>query len=155
MIRQIKFRHSDGTFEHDDTADEAEIRAAEPLFFKTKHSKRETYTFYRGFVIVRTTVTFSDGVPRRMTALYVYSRKFERGPGTLNVRLEGDTVRAAKRAADEVLETGRLDRQRTLFALRNPERAQPCSTSISTSAIAATGPSASAPASGPRRSRRA
>ena len=42
-----------------------------PLFFKTKHGKRETYTVHRGCLIVRGTTTF-DRQTGRMTSVFLY-----------------------------------------------------------------------------------
>jgi len=100
MIRNIKYKHSLGTLEHDDGITESEIRNAIPNFFKTKFGKRETFTFYRGFVICRHTVQFTGEKPKRRTVVYVYVPEFK---DTLCVTSELGSIRQAKAYIDVIL----------------------------------------------------
>lgn len=58
----------------DETHGESYIRNKLTTFFRNKHGKRETYTFYRGFIIVRNTVNFSNG-PQRRTTVYLFAEE--------------------------------------------------------------------------------
>lgn len=104
MIRDIKLRHTSGTFKHDDTVSETTIRFGSRYFFKVKHGKRETYTFYRGCIIVRNTVEFDGCRPRRMTTVYIYSADIE---GTHHL-CDAGSIAGAKRMIDTVLEASDL-----------------------------------------------
>lgn len=61
------------TIEIDEHASLSDMQSCEPLFFKTKHGKRETYTVYRGFLIVRNTVQFTGEASHRRTVVYAFS----------------------------------------------------------------------------------
>ena len=43
-----------------------------PNFFRKPHGKRETFTIYRGQIIVRNTVQFTNMPPTRRTVAYLY-----------------------------------------------------------------------------------
>jgi len=102
MLQQIKLRYSNTSLAHDDSVSECTIRSNCPNFFNCKHGKRETYTFYRGCIIVRNTVQFTGCPPERKTTVYLY---FPESPDTLHLCWSKD-VRDAKRTIDRVLEAG-------------------------------------------------
>jgi len=92
---------SDEPHKIDEHTSESDIRSECPNFFKTPHGKRETYTMYRGAIIVRNTVRFSGCEPTRMTAVYLFDTKSKD-----TVCLAGNNVtniRQAKRLVDRVL----------------------------------------------------
>jgi hypothetical protein len=64
-------QHNIGSITIDTDTDMDTIRRACPVFFKHPHGKRETFTVYRGFLIVRNTNTFG-GETMRCTTLYAY-----------------------------------------------------------------------------------
>lgn len=110
MIRRIKYRWTAELFRHDDQMDFEDMRRACPCFFATAHGKRESFIPYRGFLIVRSTRTYSNEVTERVTVLYVFI------PGEGEVRADllyvdhTDRIASAKRMADQVLTTRRMDR---------------------------------------------
>lgn len=90
-----------------------DIQRGEPGFFKTKHGKRETYTVYRGCLIVRSTQNlgrrmFREGTPTRGTAVYLYGTSSENNkPTTFCIAgVDVKTIPQAKRLIDRVLELG-------------------------------------------------
>jgi hypothetical protein len=88
----------------------AEIKTKVPSFFTTPFGKRETYTMYRGFLIVRNTVQFSSGSERK-TIVYLFTHNLEGRPDTFCVspgtQLSG--IQDAKKLIDKILETGRYE----------------------------------------------
>jgi hypothetical protein len=83
------------------------IRINCPTFFKTPHGKRETYSMYRGFLIVRNTVRYSN-ISERRTAIYLYTNDLEGSPGTLCVSGGQDlkTIKQTKKLVDRIITTG-------------------------------------------------
>ena len=61
----------------DELNDESTIRSklSRGHFFRTPHGKRETFTFYRGCIIVRNTVTFTGCKPERRTTVYLFAEE--------------------------------------------------------------------------------
>ncbi len=81
-----------------------------PRFFKTSHGKRETFTPYRGCMIVRNTVKFTGCKPERKTVVYLYTGDLEGSPDFFccpeaNVK----SIDQAKRYIDRVLAAGHRD----------------------------------------------
>lgn len=110
MERQIKITLDTVTV--DDTANSHQMRAYCPTFFGPfGHSKRETFTPYRGQMIVRHTVTFTHGKERK-TVVYLYlPNGFSDTQGhadfyCLTPPAHCDSVAQAKRIIDKVLEAG-------------------------------------------------
>lgn len=79
-----------------------------PLFFKVKFGKRETYTVHRGCLIVRNTKTFGDGKPRRMTTVYLFTKKLENKPDLFHIG-EAENINQAKKLIDLVLYNGSIE----------------------------------------------
>lgn len=78
-----------------------------PQFFRTPHGKRETYTEYRGQLIVRNTVQFTGCKPERKTTLYLYlpnGYPDSKSPDFFCVGCARD-IASAKRMIDRLLET--------------------------------------------------
>lgn len=102
---EVVFQH-----DHDETLTQMDLRnsAAEPHFFSSKLGKRETYTSYRGFLIVRNTVKFSHGSERR-TVLYMLHRNEKGLVCSSCITPSGPlaNINQAKRLADLIIETGR------------------------------------------------
>ena len=78
-----------------------------PNFFRSAVGRRETFTVYRGQIIVRTTVQFSSGSQRR-TCVYLYFVDGELKNNTLCVSTGNNlkTIASAKRMIDRVLDNG-------------------------------------------------
>ncbi len=91
-------------------------------FFATKNGKRETYTVYRGQLIVRNTVTFGNGYGNRKTSrrttVYLYLPKGFLPQETEPVNHRPDTfcissgsniqsIRDAEKLIDRVLDGGK------------------------------------------------
>ena len=116
MKRYVVFE-SGNVYVVDDQVSLADIERSCPNFFKTPHGKRETYSMYRGFLIVRNTVTFGarafyPGKPERRTTVYLCylddelpHRRFD--TSCVSSGCELGSVRQAERLADKILETGR------------------------------------------------
>ncbi len=87
-----------------------DIHNAEPKFFTAKFGKRETFDMYRGFLICRCTVTFSDNKPERKTTVYMFG--YEEGDAankyTLCVSSKYDlnSTRQAKQLIDQIITKG-------------------------------------------------
>lgn len=75
---KIKNKGTSAIWTINDSISLEDIQKAEPLFFKTKHGKRETYEIYRGFLIVRHTVKFTHSNERR-TVVYMFGEVNEQG----------------------------------------------------------------------------
>lgn len=92
----------------DDTASLDVIQRACPRFFQDKRGSRECYSEYRGQLIVRHTVEFSDG-PERRTVVYMFvtecSDKDWRLPDLFccSVGNPVKNVREAKKLVDRIM----------------------------------------------------
>ena len=106
MKRQIKLLFSVEPVEHDDSVGESEVRNLLPSFFRTPHGKRETYSFYRGFIIVRNTRQYTGCRPERYTQVYII---IPADRNVFHVGFDGNTVKSAQRMIDRILNIGRLD----------------------------------------------
>lgn len=106
MIRDIKLRYTDAVIEHDDTASLTEMRLY-PLFFKTKFGRRETYSSYKGFLIVRHTLPESR---QRITILYIFFKNLEGHADFLCID-HPKNVKYAKKLADDILQNCRIPRK--------------------------------------------
>ncbi len=105
MIRQIKMEYEKDPIPHDDCVSENTIRRACDLFFKTKHGKRETFNFYKGFVIVRNTVEFTGCQPKRKTTLYIFFPKYGEAADLFYVSCPDSlSIQQTKRKIDKILE---------------------------------------------------
>ena len=65
------FKDKSFTYTVDETTSLAEVRVNCPRFFAWPFGKRETYTMYRGCIIVRNTVTDPAGKNVRKTVVYL------------------------------------------------------------------------------------
>ena len=83
------------------------IKKAEPLFFKTPHGKRETYTVYRGFLIVRNTVQLTGRKPERRTSVYLFDIVDE-ATFYISTGLNLRSIAHAKNFIDRVIEKGTI-----------------------------------------------
>jgi len=106
----ITFTSTGSRFKVTETSAECEMRNRCPVFFRTPHGKRETFTVYRGQLIVRNTVDFGGGKPQRRTVVYLYLVESlddsEHGMPDLFCVGHPDGVRQAKRLIDQILESG-------------------------------------------------
>jgi hypothetical protein len=73
-----------------------------PLFFKTKFGKRETYSVYRGQLIVRYSVQFTNGT-QRLTSVYLF---FGDDLNCISSGSDINTEGQAKKLIDRVLDGG-------------------------------------------------
>ena len=99
------------TVEVDEANTEAIMRQNSTHFFSKPHGKRETYTVYRGCMIVRNTVQYSvDRWPTRNTVVYLFTLDLEGSPNFFCLATSGEvkSVRQAKRLIDKVLELGSI-----------------------------------------------
>lgn len=109
MIRTIEKSYSNGyntKFEHDDTATLSAMQANCPIFFANKMGFRETYTPYRGFLIVRATEKLGAKSPERKTSLFIYA-KIEDKYQLWHVDSVA-SIAAAKKRVDTILLTNSL-----------------------------------------------
>jgi hypothetical protein len=83
-------------------------------FFKKPHGNRETYTVYRGCLIVRCTVNFGNGPERKTTCYLFYKTPAPEGSGRLptastsciNPDSPPNSIKGAERLIDKVLDGG-------------------------------------------------
>lgn len=89
----------------DTTATEETMRHNCPLFFRTPHGKRETYTVYNGSLIVRNTVQFTGCRPQRMTAVYLCLSNLAGHPDLFCVSAGSNisSIAQAKRLVDRII----------------------------------------------------
>jgi hypothetical protein len=97
----------------DQMADEQEMRRMLVHFFKKPHGKRETYTVYRGCLIVRNTVQCGGSQVRRTAAYLFYKTPVKPGRVTQDAEVsnitgdpEPTSVKQAERLIDKVLDGG-------------------------------------------------
>lgn len=88
----------------DDSTSETDIRRAIPNFFRQPHGRRETYTVYRGCLIVRMTVQFTGGPPTRRTVAYYYDVKAKDTFCLSTGHLELQSVYQAKKLIDRMFD---------------------------------------------------
>lgn len=110
-VRDIEGKWTDAKFTVDEGADENFMRRNGNHFFdKVGGRKREVFETYRGFIIVRYTRGYSNGVSERVTTLYAFG-KWSSDPNDYDFTYcdipSNSSVTQAKREADRVL------RQRT------------------------------------------
>lgn len=89
-------------YEVDENACLVDIERAEPLFFKTPHGKRETFTVYRGFLIVRNTVRITNK-PERRTVVYIFGKSSTSGELQTLCVFHPNGIPQAKRMIDKAL----------------------------------------------------
>jgi hypothetical protein len=107
MIKKIML--SSGTIiEVNENSQLTEMERNCPLFFEKAHGQRESKIIYRGQVIVRNTVNFSDG-PHRMTAAYIYTKDLEGSPDLFCISSGSkcNSISGAQKLIDRVLDSGR------------------------------------------------
>lgn len=84
----------------------SDMERAEPLFFKTPHGKRETYTIHRGQLIVRNTVQFTGCKPERKTTVYLFLHDTDTNNWSTLHAGGASTLYQAKKLIDHILDTG-------------------------------------------------
>ena len=91
----------------DESTTLSKIKENVPEFFETKFGKRETYTMYRGFLIVRYMAEFSHGSEQK-TVIYLYTDSLEGYPDTFCIMPAKDpkSIPQAKKIIDAVISTG-------------------------------------------------
>ena len=99
----------------DETATLAGMKHFCPNFFRNKHGKRETYTTYRGQMIVRNSVQFGGPMMpvTRHTAVYLFlpdDANFSCISAGANIK----SVAQAKKLIDKVLDGGKTHYGMTL-----------------------------------------
>jgi hypothetical protein len=82
----------------------ATIKQECPLFFKTNHGRRETYSMYRGQLIVRNTVQFTNCAPERRTVIYLYFVSGSMANDTFHIDSGRQTLAQAKGKIDRILD---------------------------------------------------
>lgn len=109
-LSKVLIKHGDLKYdayaELDELASLVDMERECPLFFKTKHGNRETYTVYRGCLIVRNTVNFTHGKERK-TTVYAFFHDTESGYDLLCVSAGSkiNSVITAKRLIDRMIES--------------------------------------------------
>jgi len=96
----------------DENASELDIRSAEPLFFARPFGKRETYTVYRGFMIVRHTVRHSNDDTHRCTVVYAFGKWGRQHTGTYCITSDCYSIAQAKRLIGGILKNNHWDRSK-------------------------------------------
>jgi hypothetical protein len=113
-IRVICLNGTGSLWQIDERLSLSDIERNCPKFFSCTHGKRETYTIYRGQLIVRNTVQFTGMPKKRKTTVYlVVTHQVSRGnwhrKGNFDTFCLGSDfsgIESAKRAIDRVLEEG-------------------------------------------------
>ena len=80
-MTKVQHRDTGSVWLVDENASLHDIENNCPLFFKTKHGKRETYSVYRGCLIVRATRQYTGTKPYRDTTVYLYGSCQSEGDG--------------------------------------------------------------------------
>jgi len=97
-----------GSLTLDESTSLADIQQAEPMFFKTPFGKRETYTMYRGQLIVRYTVSrprmFNPAESFRKTTIHLFDK--ESGTHCVSSDTTVKDIRHAKRIIDRIITKG-------------------------------------------------
>ena len=108
MIKTIKNDQGEVIGEVDENSTVPEIKENCPMFFRTKHGKREIYDTYRGQLIVRNTVQFTNQKPERHTAVYLYfiSGEMEKNTFCVSSGSDVNSIHQAKRLIDKILDEG-------------------------------------------------
>ena len=76
-----------------------------PVFFRNKHGKRETYTTYKGGLIVRNTDSYTG---KRNTTIYLYGKYVDdTNKFTTNHIGSASGIPQAKRIIDKIISTGK------------------------------------------------
>ena len=106
---KLKSKGTDIVYEVNEKVRLHEMKQGLWSFFKTPYGDRETYTVYRGQLIVRNTVQFTGGSPSRRTMVYIYCVASNEGkcemPDTFHVG-QSSSIYQAKKLIDEILESG-------------------------------------------------
>lgn len=71
MMTKVINKQTGTIYEIDESKTISDMEQACPRFFKNKHGKRETFTEYRGCLIVRHTIQYTHK-PVRETAVYIH-----------------------------------------------------------------------------------
>jgi hypothetical protein len=104
----------------DEDASECDMRSNLPHFFENApKGSRETTTIYRGAIIVRQTVTFTDCQPQRLTIPYLFGKWGKRENYTVKcIRPDGglNSVTQAKRLIDRILAANYWDNEKEPLA---------------------------------------
>jgi hypothetical protein len=111
-VKRIRHDRHNASFTVDTEVSEFDMRAACPKFFAFPHGRRETYTAYRGCLIVRHTVTFTGQGPQRLTVTYLFGR-WPRQTQSDMFHADPDyperltSIAQAKRHLDAILDNGK------------------------------------------------
>ena len=105
-IRKITIKATGNVYEVNEWTSLTDMERAEPLFFKTPHGKRETYTIHRGQLIVRNTVQFTGCKPQRMTTVYLFLRDPDTDNWSTLHAGGASTLYQAKKLIDRILDSG-------------------------------------------------
>lgn len=104
MIHQITNSRTGNVWTVDEKASQSDHQSAEPVFYNNKHGTRETFEFYRGFLIVRHTAVF-DGRSKRITVVYIFGKSSEDGKlGSLCISQNRSDAKSARKYIDSVIE---------------------------------------------------
>lgn len=108
MTHNVKLHES--TMTVDEGATLTDVERAEPFFFKTPHGKRETHAMYRGCLIVRNTVQFTNCKPERRTTVYLFGHVPDENRSFTLCCGNPSNVYHAKKMIDRMLATGEMER---------------------------------------------
>jgi hypothetical protein len=104
----VTLKSINARYEVNEDASIADIERTEPLFFKNSHGKRETFDMYRGFLIVRHTVQFTNCKPERRTVVYIFGKSSTSGELQTLCVFHPSGIPQAKRMIDAALESGEI-----------------------------------------------
>lgn len=102
----VKNRETGSIWEVNELNSQVDVENHCPLFFSCKHGRRETYTFYRGQIIVRNTVQFTGVPPERRTVVYLFVKEPEHSSYDTMCVGHPSSIYQAKKLIDEILESG-------------------------------------------------
>ena len=105
-VRQITIKATGNVYEVNEWTSIVDMERAEPLFFKTPHGKRETFTIHRGQLIVRNTVTFTGCKPQRMTTVYLFLHDTDADSWSTLHAGSASSIYQAKKLIDRILDSG-------------------------------------------------
>ena len=109
-IRQITITATGSVYQVNELKRLSDIQHAEPGFFAITHGKRETYAVYRGQLIVKNTVKYTDWFgrekPERRIIVYLFIFDHESDSWSTLHADNVSSIYKAKKLIDQILEDG-------------------------------------------------
>lgn len=106
-MTQVRNENTGSVYDIDESKCVHDMERACPRFFKTKHGKRETFSDYRGCLIVRHTVQYTGSRPQRETVVYAFCELEGRMDlFCVSIGSRCNSIAQAKRLIDDLLDNG-------------------------------------------------